>query len=135
MELHDLYQLPELWTIPYQLLQEREPSQNISHKTMPTWDEHQAFIKSHPYKAWYVFRTPMGEPAGCVYLTRNREIGIFVLKKHQGQGLATQAITEIMRLHPGRILANINPANETSIRLFAKFGFRHIQNTYALDPK
>ena len=126
MKLHNLYRLEgygSALAIPFRLLQEREPSQNISHKAMPTWEEHCAFVRSEPYAAWYWFTNPAERPAGCIYLTHQREIGIGVLKAHRGKGLARDAIAELMRLHPGRFLANINPANEASIALFRSLGF------------
>lgn len=132
LKLVDLYSSPGLWFIPLEILKEREPYQSISHKSLPTWDKHCEFIRTHPYRAWYAIRTALGDWAGCVYLSRNREIGIGILKKHQGRGYATAAIQLLMARHPGRFLANINPANEASIRLFAKFGAKHIQNTYEL---
>jgi RimJ/RimL family protein N-acetyltransferase len=123
MQLMSLYDEPYEWELPFQLLKEREPHQNISHRRVPTWQEHCTFIRSRPYEAWYWFTSPAGFAAGCVYLSKQREIGIGVLKAHRGQGLASQAIQELMRLHPGRFLANINPANEASIALFRKLGF------------
>jgi L-amino acid N-acyltransferase YncA len=39
-----------------------------------------------------------------------------------------------MAKHPRpEFLANINPANARSIRMFEKMGFGHIQNTYRLE--
>lgn len=117
MEMHALVLL-------YELLQEREPHQNISHRQMPTWERHVEFVRGRPYAAWYWFRSPAGFPAGAVYLTHQREIGIGVLKAHRGQGLARAAIVELMRVvGTGRFLANINPANEASIALFRSLGF------------
>ena len=135
MKLIDLYAMPALWDVPYRLLQERELHQSISHKAMPTWEEHCGFIRSHPYQAWYLIKTPLGEIAGCVYLSRQREIGIGILKKHRGQGLAKQAIAELMKRHPGRFLANIAPGNQESISLFEHFGAKLIQYTFEMDPK
>ena len=135
MDLIDLYQHPALWHIPYDLLKEREPYQNISHKAMPTLEEHYGFIRSHPYQAWYLIKTPLGKITGCVYLSRQREIGIGILKKHRGQGLAKQAIAELMKRHPGRFLANIAPGNQESISLFEHFGAKLIQYTFEMDPK
>lgn len=133
MILHDLYAHPEMWGLPYRLLTEREPSQNISHHTMPTWEEHCAYVGKRPYEAWYWFESPAGFDAGCAYLTRQREIGVFVLKAHRRQGLGREAVLEVLRRHPGRILANINPANEPSLRLFTSLGFGQLQVTYVLD--
>lgn len=129
--LSDIYALPHCWGVPYKLLQEREPYQNISHKSMPTWEDHCAYMRSRPHSHWYVFTSAGGFLAGCVYLSKQREIGIGVLKAHRGQGLGKAAVLELMRLHPGRFLANVAPGNEASIKLFAGLGFTHIQNTYA----
>lgn len=125
----------------YQLLKEREPHQNISHKEMPTWHEHQKFVFSQPYAAWYFIEWEMDRSietgrkiVGAIYLTHHREIGIQIFKKYRGHGYATAAIKMLMEKWPGKFLANINPANEASIKLFQKFGFQHIQNTYALEP-
>lgn len=115
----------------FDLLKEREPHQSISHKRMPTWGEHCAFVTSRPYEHWYAFASASGVLAGAVYLSKQREIGIGVLKAHRGQGLGKAAVMELMRLHPGRFLANINPANEASIKLFTGLGFDLIQHTYA----
>jgi len=124
VKLHDITDTPGMWWLPYELLKERTPGQNISHKAMPEWDDHFRFMSSRPYAAWYWFDNEgEGTPAGCVYLTHQREIGVGVLKCQRGQGLAREAITELMRLHPGRFLANINPANEASIALFRSLGF------------
>lgn len=115
----------------FNLLREREPHQNISHKRMPTWGEHCAFVMSRPYQHWYMFTSAGGILAGAVYLSKQREIGIGVLKAHRGQGLGKAAVQEIMRLHPGKFLANIAPHNEASANLFKSLGFGLIQHTYA----
>ena len=38
----------------YTLLENRDPSYNISHKIMPSYDEHERFVKTRPYTNWYV---------------------------------------------------------------------------------
>jgi RimJ/RimL family protein N-acetyltransferase len=131
MKLQSLYTAPDLWWLPYRLLQEREPWQNISHETVPTWDDHCSFIKSRPYVAWDWFNDGCS-PAGCIYLTSRKEIGIGVLKAHRGQGLAKAAIRELMARYPGKYLANIAPGNLASKALFESMGFVHIQETYRL---
>lgn len=134
MMLHDLYLCDVLWALPYKLLQEREPHENISHKRMPEWDEHVSFILSKPYTAWYWFAGCLGQPAGCIYLTKQDEIGVGVLKDFRGQGLAKEAVQELMKKYPGPKLANINPANEASAKLFKSLGFGLIQHTYSSRP-
>lgn len=109
----------------YDILSLRTPEQSISHKAMPSFEEHYQFVISRPYAAWYLIESegPRVWPVGACYLTRQREIGIGIYPKHQGRGYASAAIRELMTLHRGRFLANINPANEASIALFRKLGF------------
>lgn len=109
-------------SILYRLLQERERDESISHKAMPTLDQHLAFVAGAPYAHWYMAMAD-GYPRGAVYLTRQREIGVAILRAQRGHGYALDAVAELMRLHPGRFLANINPANAASIALFRKLGF------------
>jgi RimJ/RimL family protein N-acetyltransferase len=108
---------------------EREAHQSISHRQMPTLQEHKAFIASRPYLHWYLVY--VGEYAGAVYLSKQREIGIGILKAYRNQGYAKMAISQLMGMHPGQMLANINPANRESIDLFTGLGFRLLQLTYA----
>ena len=54
MKLIDVYASPEAARVLYELLAERNPEQNISHKAMPSFDEHCAFVASKPYQAWYL---------------------------------------------------------------------------------
>ena len=123
MNLLDVYETPLGQDVLWQLLVEREPHQSISHKGLPTWENHLAFVRSRPYEAWYLIESGAGRTVGAVYLTRQREIGVGILKAHRGLGFAEQAIAELMHMHPGRFLANINPANFASINLFKKLGF------------
>ena len=117
----------------YKLLEERPSSANISHREMPTFDEHKRFVRNHPYHAWYLIMDK-SDALGSIYLTRYDEIGIFLFKEYQGSGYAKRAIKMLMKLHQReRYFANVNPENKMSARMFERFGFTHIQNTYAFD--
>lgn len=116
----------------YTLLEERPQYACISHKSMPTYEEHCGFVRSRPYHSWYMIHGPLGVKCGCIYLTDRHEIGIFVLREVAGRGIGKAAIKELMRLHPGiMFLANISPTNEISKKLFTSLGFKIIQETYA----
>lgn len=130
MKLVDVYSEPEANDILWALLFHRPEVANISHRRMPTWQEHCAFVDSRPYQHWYLI--DCGDYVGGVYLSKQREIGIGVLQKHWGHGYGKSAILMLMEKHPGEFLANVAPANRVSIELFADLGFRHIQNTYRL---
>lgn len=129
--------------ILWALLQEREPHQNISHREMPDYEEHAAFVADHPYRAWYLIKNgPVA--VGSVYLTRRNEIGIFIFNKYQGQGYGSWALASLIRRWQSSLkvskasmhyafFANIAPDNALSRVFFERAGFRHIQNTYAFD--
>jgi RimJ/RimL family protein N-acetyltransferase len=122
----------------YELLKEREPHQNISHREMPSYEEHVRFVDSQPYREWFVIfneHEPNGMlPIGAIYLSKQNEIGIFIAKEYQGKGHGKTAICLLMNRHPGeRFLANINPLNERSIDVFLDLGFELKQLTYAKE--
>jgi RimJ/RimL family protein N-acetyltransferase len=124
----------------YKLLAERPREANISHKTMPTLDEHVMFVKNHPYDAWYIIQDLNDcEYIGATYLQHNEiarghEIGVFVLRAFQGKGIGRWAVKELMEQHGKlRYLANIAPFNTRSFNMFRGLGFDRIQVTMELD--
>jgi RimJ/RimL family protein N-acetyltransferase len=132
MKLIPIGERPDAPKILYALLSEREPHQNIRHKRMPTWEEHVAFAQSQPYQAWYLIEHD-GEIAGSTCLTAANEIGVFLFAAFEGKGLGPSAVKLLINMHPAkRFLAHINPANQASMEMFEKLGFRHVQNTYEL---
>ena len=114
----------------YDLLRERTEEQSISHKEMPSKQDHKKFVLSDPYKSW-MWVDVDEELVGSCYLTHQHEIGIHIFKEYQGNGYGKEAVKMLMKEYPGRHLANINPNNPRSIRMFEDLGFKHIQNTYA----
>ena len=129
MKLVDVYETPEAVDVLWELLVERDASVNISHKE-PSWEKHVAFVRSKPYSAWYLI-VAGPETVGAIYLSNLDEIGVFILRRHQGKGHGPRAIGAIIRKHKrDRYLANISPRNARSIRLFEKLGFCLIQQTY-----
>ena len=117
----------------YNLLEERKPISYISHKKMPTYEEHVNFVKSSPYSKWYIIEVD-GERAGSIYLTKQNEIGIFLNEGLQEKGIGSNALNVLIGKNPDlRYLANINPENKKSIKFFKKLGFTLIQYTYELN--
>ena len=109
---------------------------------MPTYSSHVKFIASKPYKKWYIIFSLDGlrseskytkTKVGSIYLSKNDEIGIFVLKRFQGKNIGKYALTELMRRNPkSRYLANVNPKNKKSMQFFKNNGFKLIQYTFEL---
>jgi RimJ/RimL family protein N-acetyltransferase len=134
MKLVSVYQVRAAASVLYELLKERTPQVNISHREMPTFKQHKRFVDSHPYDFWYLIEVS-GHPVGAIYLTRESAIGVFLFAAHRGKGYAPEAIRLLLRKHPrARYLANINPANTPSLRLFRRLGFTPLQHTYEYRP-
>mgnify|MGYP001225995868 CR=1 FL=1 len=114
----------------FDLLKERDLSTNISHKKMPTYDEHVKFVQSKPYSKWYIiFKSK--QKVGSIYLSKNNEIGIFLSKKFQGKNIGDFALNDLIKKNPGeRFLANVNPKNKKSIQFFKNNKFKLIQYTF-----
>jgi RimJ/RimL family protein N-acetyltransferase len=129
LNLIDAYSA-DSYSVLYRLLKERTKEQSISHKKLPSFDEHCNFINSNPYPFWYLIEAK--ETVGAIYLTENNEIGVFIFSKYQGQGYGEQAIKMLMDLHPGPFFANVNPENQPSRKMFEKMGAELIQVTYRL---
>lgn len=128
----------------YLLLQQREPAHNISHRALPTFEQHRQFVTRRPYAHWYLIEADRSIPpwVGMIYLTQQNEIGVFITKTAHGLGIGPAAVQALMAAHPTQPLshaadtyrpwlANIAPANERSKRMFERLGFRKISETYA----
>ena len=138
MKLIDVYASPEAARVLYELLAERNPEQNISHKAMPSFDEHCAFVASKPYQAWYLIVDDTDvasapKVVGAIYLSKAREVGLFIFKRYQAMGYGKAALRRLNALHPGRLLANVAPGNGRSHRFFSDRGFKLVQVTYELS--
>ena len=114
----------------FDLLKERDPRVNISHRKMPTYSQHTKFIKSKPYSKWYIILKSK-QKIGSIYLSKNDEIGIFLSKKFQGKNVGNFVLNELMKKNPRkRFLANVNPKNKKSIQFFKNNNFKLIQYTF-----
>ena len=135
----------------YSHMEQRSPDQNISHRSMPTWEQHVAFVGSKPYSGWWLVydhieASNAGEDGeGCpqreytcigqVYFTRAREIGIQISNDYWRIGYGSEITTKVIEMVPrGPIFANVSPRNIASQKLFESLGFGVVQWTYRLDP-
>lgn len=139
MKLISISEHPDAARILYDLLAERPAEAAMSHKAMPTFEQHCAFVANHPYEAWD-FIVVGDDIVGAIYLTpaprksiRGNEIGIFIFEAHQGQGYEPGAVRLLMKRHGSRrYLANISPSNPRSAKMFEAMGFSHCENTFEL---
>ena len=74
----------------FHLLRNRHIS--ISHKSVPTYEEHAEFVKHHPYRYW-LFVELDGVKIGSVYIHTDNSIGINLLEEH-----ASKAVNILRRI-------------------------------------
>ena len=80
----------------YELLKEREAKVNISHKKLPSFSEHEQFVKSSPYPYWDIILLN-NERIGNIYLTNRDELGIFISKDSQSRGAGSIVLQKFMK--------------------------------------
>ena len=122
----------------YKLLKKRK--YNISHKSIPIKSEHNKFVASHPYRAWYIIKINT-QCIGSVYILKNNCIGIdilnddykilplvfnFVFEQHK-------PLKEIKSERPPNFYINVSPKNKKMKSQLDQIGAKKIQITYALD--
>lgn len=116
----------------YDLLKNRDPRASISHKKMPSYDEHLRFVLSKPYSIWYIIEF-RNQKVGSVYLSKQDEIGIYMIKEFQSMGIDEKAVGLLMKKNSrSRYLANVAPENYLLQEFFKKLGFKGLQYTYEI---
>ena len=117
----------------YDLLAERNPISNISHKTMPSFKTHQKFVSSKPYKKWYIVKLSQ-ESIGSLYLSYQNEIGLFLKKQYNNVEIANFILELFIKKNPQpEYFVNINPKNKKLINFYKNFGFSLLQKTFKLE--
>ena len=119
----------------YDLLKTRDPLASISHKKMPSYDEHVNFILSNPYTVWYIIEYE-GENTGCIYLSKQDEIGISLFDKLLYDKIGKNIIKFLMKNNPRkRYLAKISPRNKKLQNFFVNNGFTGLEYTYEITTE
>ena len=116
----------------YELLKNKDPNSNISHKKMPTYDEHVKFVLSKPYTNWYIIECDK-KNAGAIYLSKLDEIGISIGSDYEYEQIAKVAIKLLMELNPRkRYLVNVSPKDITAQEFLLKNGFSGLEYVYEM---
>jgi len=117
----------------FNLLQKRDLKVNISHKKMPTYNQHIKFLKSKPYSKWYIIILEK-QKIGSIYLSKQNEIGIFLMKSCDVDDIRLKSLITLMKKNPRkRYLANVNPNNKKLISFWKKNNFSLVSYSYELD--
>ena len=116
----------------YELLKNKDPSTNISHKKMPSYDEHIEFVMSKPYTNWYIIECDK-KNVGSIYLSKQDEIGISIDNDYEYDKIARPALKLLVKLNPRkRYLVNVSPDDIRSQEFLLKNGFTGLEYVYEM---
>ena len=116
----------------YELLKNKDPNANISHKKMPSYDEHVEFVISKPYTNWYIIEYDK-KNVGSIYLSKQDEIGISVSNDYEYDQIVKPALKLLMKLNQRkRYLANTSPKDVRSQEFLLKNGFTGLEYVYEM---
>ena len=110
-------------------LKERNPRENISHKKMPTYDEHVKFVLSKPYSKWYII-FEKNKKIGSVYLTKADELGLHLKKEYFTERILKDVLENLMKNEQNkRFVFNVSPRNKKLMKFLQKNGYVISQQT------
>ena len=116
----------------YDLLKNKDPNANISHKKMPSYDEHVKFVMSKPYTNWYIIEYEK-KNVGAIYLSKQDEIGISINNDYEYDQIVKPALKLLMKLNQRkRYLANTSPKDVRSQEFLLKNGFIGLEYVYEM---
>ena len=116
----------------YDLLKNKDSNANISHKKMPSYDEHVEFVMSKPYTNWYIIEYEK-KNVGAIYLSKQDEIGISINNDYEYDQIVKSALKLLMKLNQRkRYLANVGPKDVKSQEFLLKNGFTSLEYVYEM---
>jgi hypothetical protein len=122
----------------YHLLKIR--THNISHKSIPTFEQHAQFVINNPYRVWYLLAGNDGY-FGTVYVAENNNIGInmdssrlidilkIIIKKIESEIRPLPPITSIRN---EKFTINVPISNQIMISAIKEIGYEPIQITFSI---
>ncbi|WP_108647145.1 hypothetical protein [Polynucleobacter rarus] len=123
--------------ILYEILLKRR--KNISHISMPNYEQHINFVLNHPYRIWFIVKYNE-KIIGTAYLLKNNSIGINVLENQKI--VIPLIITQILKKYkPLKAIPsirtesfdfNLSPSNKDFISILENLGAELSQVTYTI---
>ena len=123
--------------ILYKLLQDRKFS--ISHENLPTFEDHKEFVKTNPYKYWYIILNE-NEIIGSFYINYDNSIGLNLI--YQNKQILKDIINFIKNkfkpekpkksLIARNFYINVSNQNEELIKIFEELDILKIQISYKI---
>jgi len=123
----------------YDLLKTRQHP--ISHVSLPSYEEHAAFVFNNPYRCWYLICRE-GEVLGSLYLLFDNSVGIDVRDEVDREDLrlvidllrkSVQPMPPIASLRYKDFFFNVSPSNKKLQRCLEEIGYVPAQTSYVLS--
>ena len=112
----------------------------ISHRSMPLFEDHETFVKSEPYRIWYLVYSDK-EAIGSFYISNQNSIGINI-ENHQKIELIDKIIKYIEEtylpmpliksIRTDKFHINVPPTNRFLINSLDQLSKKLIQITYLI---
>ena len=122
-------------------IQLKERTHSISHKRMPSYKEHESFVKNHPYREWFIVKNAV-RALGNVYIQYNNSVGLNIDYSVTG-GQISNILKFVYREIPplpaipskrfGEFFLNVPSSNMTLQRKLSKLGFIEVERTFVLS--
>lgn len=123
----------------YDLLLKREHT--ISHKVVPSFEEHAAFVNANPYRAWYLVLVS-DEVAGTFYVSNENTVGINIARNSDETIIDSicsyifaeyTPLPEIKSVRGPAFAINVAPDNEFLINALDRLNKKVLQISYSLE--
>jgi len=121
----------------YQLLKDRNFS--ISHENLPSYSDHENFVKNAPYRFWYIIKYS-DEVIGSFYLKWDNSIGINLNKAEKNLVVeiinhvraSLEPMPEVPSFTPNYFYLNVSVHNQNLIDIIEELGEERLQVSYKL---
>lgn len=122
--------------ILYGQLEERLHS--ISHKVMPSFDDHSTFVRNHPYRKWVIVKNKK-KVIGNVYIQFDNSISLH-LEPSDNFGLFREAMSQVYGLYSplpaepsvrfGEFFFRVPSGDHILQENLSKLGFGEVERTF-----
>ena len=126
----------------YELLKNREKKISISHEKLPSFYQHKKFLRSSPYRHWFIIKKG-SSLLGSTYITKSNCVAIHLLKNNKE--LIIKIISFIIRtfkplkelpsIRRKEFIMNITSNNRLYAEILKQLGGKKVQETFALKQK
>ena len=126
----------------FQLLKTRSIKNSISHRSLPTFKKHKAFVLSKPYRYWFIIKVS-DTFLGAVYLTKTNTVAIHLINNNKKiyEKVLSFIIKNIEPLKPlpsirGKdYTINLPVRNKIYSKVIINLGGQKVQDTYSVKKK